>query len=59
MSDYHKIAKAAIYAIAAFVVPTGFEPIQTEPKSVVLPLHNGTKIKIGCKNTKKMINQNK
>ena len=25
-----------------FVVPPGFEPGQTEPKSVVLPLHHGT-----------------
>ena len=25
------------------VVPSGFEPEQTEPKSVVLPLHHGTK----------------
>ena len=24
------------------VVPLGFEPRQTEPESVVLPLHNGT-----------------
>jgi len=24
------------------VVPSGFEPEQTEPKSVVLPLHHGT-----------------
>ena len=24
------------------VVPPGFEPRQTEPKSVVLPLHHGT-----------------
>lgn len=28
------------------VVPTGFEPIQSEPKSLVLPLHHGT---IGCR----------
>ena len=32
-----------------FVVPPGFEPRQTEPKSVVLPLHNGTKFKFGRK----------
>ena len=57
MSDYHKIAKAAIYAIAAFVVPTGFEPIQTEPKSVVLPLHHRTKF--GRKGIKKMNSANK
>ena len=25
------------------VVPQGFEPCQTEPKPVVLPLHHGTK----------------
>ena len=24
------------------VVPSGFEPEQTEPKSVMLPLHHGT-----------------
>lgn len=28
------------------VAPPGFEPRQTEPKSVVLPLYYGTKYKI-------------
>lgn len=29
--------------LSNWVVPSGFEPEQTEPKSVVLPLHHGTK----------------
>ena len=34
------------------VGPTGFEPIMTEPKPVVLPLHHGPILKIcGCKGT--------
>lgn len=32
----------SINSIKRFVVPPGFEPGQTEPKSVVLPLHHGT-----------------
>jgi hypothetical protein len=28
--------------LSKWVVPSGFEPEQTEPKSVVLPLHHGT-----------------
>jgi hypothetical protein len=28
----------------AFVVPPGFEPGPREPKSLVLPLHHGTKL---------------
>jgi hypothetical protein len=31
------------------VVPPGFEPRQTEPKTVVLPLHHGTITVWGCK----------
>ena len=30
--------------LALFVVPRGFEPRQTESKSVVLPLYYGTKV---------------
>jgi hypothetical protein len=36
--------------IPAFVGPPGFEPRQTVPKTVVLPLHNGP-ILTGCKNS--------
>lgn len=34
---------------ARFVVPRGFEPRQTEPKSVVLPLYYGTMLLKGAK----------
>lgn len=38
--------------IFIIVVPLGFEPRQTEPESVVLPLHNGT-IALTAQNYKK------
>ena len=43
--------KAATLRIAAFlrVVPGGFEPPQTEPKPVVLPLHHRTIVLFDCK----------
>ena len=33
-------------SLLLFVVPQGFEPCQTEPKPVVLPLHHGTGLTI-------------
>ena len=35
--------------LSKWVVPSGFEPEQTEPKSVVLPLHHGTFLLRECK----------
>ncbi len=42
------------------VVPSGFEPEQTEPKSVVLPLHHGTKwYPVGVANVELLSKKNK
>ena len=42
------------------VVPSGFEPEQTEPKSVVLPLHHGTqRYSVGAANVEMLCVKNK
>ena len=50
-NTWHKFKLIFLYLLLVplFVGPWGFEPQQTEPKSVVLPLHNGPKKE--CKNT--------
>ena len=45
MPDYHLDNQAFLFS----VVSPGFEPRQTEPETVVLPLHNETMVYYGAK----------